>query len=648
MEGGNWLSLRMSYIILSVMTLAFIAVALGNADSGTDDGLAFNMVINQALAGNVCKLSEAADGTSIAYYTKCTEGSLPAGRVSKSPRIAVAEYLQQEQALRLQRAALAGGQPPDLKLPVITREQPALWSGVPGILSALLPPLLLIGAFVYLTRQGQGSQNQALDLGKSRARRFTTDTPVVALADVAGQEEAKQDLAEVVEFLKSPAKFARLGARIPRGVLMVGPPGAGKTLLSRAVAGEAGVPFFSISGSEFVEMFVGVGAARVRDLFAQAKRNAPCIVFIDEIDSVGRRRGNGITGAHDEREQTLNQILVEMDGFDNSTTVIVIAATNRPDVLDPALVRPGRFDRQVILDAPDVRGRLEILRVHAKGKPLAEDVRLEAVAKVTPGASGADLANIVNEAAILAARWNKQRISMRELEQATERMLLGGPERRSRVMTAEEQRLTAYHEAGHAIVGAGMPKSRPVHKVTIVPRGRAGGYTLFLPEDDRTYRTVEQFEAELAAAMGGRAAEELALGDFTTGASGDIVESTRLARAMVTHYGMSGKLGPVLLGEQSETSMVAFESAEQRNYSEATARLIDAEVKRLVDTGHERARSILQANLDVLHDLAGRLMQVETLSGGDLDKILNKVRRFDSRGNGYSRLPLSPVTLAAD
>ena len=377
------------------------------------------------------------------------------------------------------------------------------WGGLLNLFSILLPVLLMIGFFVFFMRQAQGSNNQALSFGKSRARMFSGDKPTVTFGDVAGQEEAKQDLSEVVEFLKYPDKFAALGARIPRGVLMVGPPGTGKTLLSRAVAGEAGVPFFSISGSEFVEMFVGVGASRVRDLFDQAKRNAPCIIFIDEIDAVGRQRGAGLGGSHDEREQTLNQILVEMDGFDTNTNVIVIAATNRPDVLDPALIRPGRFDRQVVLDAPDVRGRIEVLKVHTKGKPIAEDVNLEALAKLTPGFSGADLANVINEAAILAARRAKKRVSMSELQDAVERVALGGPERRSRVMTEREKLLVAYHEAGHAVVSAGMPKSYPLQKVTIVPRGRAGGYTLYLPEEDSMrYTTMGQFEAQLVSALG--------------------------------------------------------------------------------------------------------------------------------------------------
>jgi cell division protease FtsH len=446
---------------------------------------------------------------------------------------------------------------------------------------------------------------------------------------VAGQEEAKQDLTEVVEFLKFPDKFAALGARIPRGVLMVGPPGTGKTLLSRAVAGEAGVPFFSISGSEFVEMFVGVGASRVRDLFDQAKRNAPCIIFIDEIDAVGRQRGAGLGGSHDEREQTLNQILVEMDGFDTNTNVIVIAATNRPDVLDPALIRPGRFDRQVVLDAPDVRGRIEILKVHTKGKPLAEDVNLEVIARQTPGFSGADLMNAVNEAAILSARRSKKKIGMSELQDAVERVMIGGPERRSRLMTDRQKLVVAYHEAGHAIVGAGMPKSDKVQKVTIIPRGQAGGYTLFLPDDDSlSLRSVAQFKSRLAVSLGGRIAEEIVFGsdEVTTGASGDLTTVTRTARAMVTRYGMSEKLGPIVFGEKEELIFLGREISEQRNYSDEIARQIDEEVRAIVNEAYENAQQILIKNRTVMDDMANALLEFETVDGEQLAELVRRVQ----------------------
>ncbi|MBV9791491.1 MAG: ATP-dependent zinc metalloprotease FtsH [Chloroflexi bacterium] len=647
MGDNRWLRNSFVYLIILVAALALIAQYINSSSSSGSQNLTFNQVINESLNGNICRLVESADGTSVAYYRNCGENAKPEGRVTKSDRTPIAAYLETVKSTRLQavQAQIAAGQDvtiPEFKTPEIATDNPPPWGGILSAFTVVLPMLLLIGFFVFFMRQAQGSNNQALSFGKSRARMFTGDKPTVTFADVAGQEEAKQDLTEVVEFLKFPDKFAQLGARIPRGVLMVGPPGTGKTLLSRAVAGEAGVPFFSISGSEFVEMFVGVGASRVRDLFDQAKRNAPCIIFIDEIDAVGRQRGAGLGGSHDEREQTLNQILVEMDGFDTNTNVIVIAATNRPDVLDPALVRPGRFDRQVILDAPDIRGRLDILKVHTKGKPLNEDVNMEAIAKVTPGASGADLANIVNEAAILAARRGKKRISNIDLEDATERMMLGGPERRSRVMTPAEKRLTAYHEAGHAIVGAAMPKANPVHKITIVPRGRAGGYTLFLPEDDQNYRTVQQFEAEMAYALGGRAAEELILVDYTTGAGSDIQAVTRTARAMVTRFGMSEKLGPIQLGETQEMIFLGREISEQRNYSEETARQIDAEVKRMVDIAHERARIVLENNVDVLHDLSNKLLEVETMGGEELREILSRVRRYDPSGNGHATPTPSP------
>ena len=544
----------------------------------------------------------------------------------------------------------AGVAPEEANKLIVQVDAAPAWGGLLNILTILLPVLLMIGFFVFFMRQAQGSNNQALSFGKSRARMFSGDKPTVTFADVAGQEEAKQDLTEVVEFLKFPDKFAALGARIPRGVLMVGPPGTGKTLLSRAVAGEAGVPFFSISGSEFVEMFVGVGASRVRDLFDQAKRNAPCIVFIDEIDAVGRQRGAGLGGSHDEREQTLNQILVEMDGFDTNTNVILIAATNRPDVLDPALVRPGRFDRQVILDAPDVRGREEVLKVHTKGKPLAEDMNLGVIAKLTPGFSGADLANAVNEAAILAARRSKKKIGMTELQDAIERVAMGGPERRSRVMTEREKMLVAYHEAGHAIVSGGMPKSFPVQKVTIVPRGRAGGYTLYLPEEESMrYTSVSQFEAQLTSALGGRLAEEIVFGlqEVTTGAASDIQHVTRIARAMVTRYGMSPRLGPIAFGEKEELIFLGREISEQRNYSDEVASSIDSEVHRLVNEAYERARNILETNRAVLNDMASALIEYETVDGERLRELMLRVQPHVTEPehmNGNGSVPSTSTT----
>jgi cell division protease FtsH len=483
-------------------------------------------------------------------------------------------------------------------------------------------PLLIFGALLFfMMRQAQGSNNQALSFGKSRARMFAGNRPTITFADVAGVEEAKQELAEVVEFLKYPDKFAALGARIPRGVLLVGPPGTGKTLLSRAVAGEAGVPFFSISGSEFVEMFVGVGASRVRDLFDQAKRNAPCIVFVDEIDAVGRQRGAGLGGSHDEREQTLNQILVEMDGFDTNTNVIVIAATNRPDVLDPALLRPGRFDRQVVLDNPDIRGRIQVLEVHARGKPFEKNVNLQTLAKQTPGFSGADLANLLNEGAILAARRNKKAIGMIELEEAIDRVI-SGPERKSRIISEKEKAITAYHEVGHALVARMLPNLDPVHKVTIVARGLAGGYTRLLPTEDRYLYTKKQMEETLAFSLGGHAAEHLIFGDVTTGASNDIERATALARQMVTQYGMSDKLGPMALGKKDELVFLGREIGEQRNYSEAVAEEIDNEVRNFINRAYNLAREILIKHKDKLVTVSEKLITEETIEGPFFDEIL--------------------------
>ncbi len=459
-----------------------------------------------------------------------------------------------------------------------------------------------------------------LSFGKSRARMFMGNKPTITFQDVAGVEEAKQELQEVVEFLKYPEKFAALGARIPKGVLLVGPPGTGKTLLSRAVAGEAGVPFFSISGSEFVEMFVGVGASRVRDLFDQAKRNAPCIVFVDEIDAVGRQRGAGLGGSHDEREQTLNQILVEMDGFDSNTNVIVIAATNRPDVLDPALLRPGRFDRQVVLPAPDINGRKAILEVHSKGKPFDKTVDLGVLAKVTPGFSGADLANLINEGAILAARRNKKTIGMSELEEAIDRVI-AGPERKSRVMSDREKKLTAYHEGGHAVAMRFLEQHDPVHKITIISRGMMGGYTRSLPPEDRYYMTRSQFKAMLASALGGHAAEQVVFGEISTGAENDIEKATNIARKMVKEYGMSERLGTVALGHKEELVFLGREIGEQKNYSEKTAEAIDEEIRALIDEGYAQAVSIITDHRDVLDRIAAALIQYETLDGDNLERV---------------------------
>jgi cell division protease FtsH len=494
------------------------------------------------------------------------------------------------------------------------------------LLSVILPNVILflvIGGFMwYMLRQTQSGNNQAISFGRSRARLLTGDKPAVTFNDVAGVEEAKQELTEIVEFLKFPEKFTALGARIPKGVLMVGPPGTGKTLLSKAVAGEAGVPFFSISGSEFVEMFVGVGASRVRDLFDQAKKNSPCIVFVDEIDAVGRQRGAGLGGGHDEREQTLNQLLVEMDGFETNTHVIVIAATNRPDVLDPALLRPGRFDRHVTLDRPDIRGRRAILEVHARNKPFDGQVDLEVLARQTPGFSGADLSNLINEAAILAARNNKKAIGQLELEEAIARVI-AGPERKSRMITEREKNVIAYHEIGHALVAKSLPNADPVHKVSIISRGMALGWTMQLPTEDRYLVSRSELNDDMAVILGGRVAEELIFGDITSGASDDIGKATKLARRMVTEWGMSEKLGPLTFGHKEELVFLGRDLGEQRNYSEEVAGEIDQEVHRLVDAGYQRAKKILTERRDKLVQLAEYLKTEETIEGWQMDAVLN-------------------------
>jgi len=491
-----------------------------------------------------------------------------------------------------------------------------------GLIINFIPFIFLGAILLFFMRQAQGTNSTALTFGKSRARMFSGSKSTITFADVAGVDEAKQELQEVVEFLKYPEKFAALGARIPRGVLLVGPPGTGKTLLGRAVAGEAGVPFFSISGSEFVEMFVGVGASRVRDLFDQAKRNSPCIVFVDEIDAVGRQRGAGLGGSHDEREQTLNQILVEMDGFDTNTNVIVLSATNRPDILDPALLRPGRFDRRVVLDRPDINGRTAILEVHAKGKPLDETVHLDVIAKQTPGFSGADLANLVNEAAILAARRDKHMVGMDEFAEAIDRVI-AGPERKSRIISPKEKEITAYHEAGHALVGRMLPNADPVHKISIVARGMIGGYTRFLPTEDRYLWTRSQFEDMLASALGGHAAEDLIFHEMTTGSENDIENATKIARKMVTEYGMSERLGPRTFGQKQELIFLGREIGEQKDYSEKVAEEIDEEIHRILANAYETAKDILLKNKEKLIQVAERLMVVETLEGPELEELFN-------------------------
>ena len=490
------------------------------------------------------------------------------------------------------------------------------------LLVSWFPMLLLVGVWIFFMRQMQSGGGKAMSFGRSRARLLNQDSTRVTFADVAGVDEAKDELSEVVEFLSNPKKFTRLGGRIPKGVLLVGPPGTGKTLLARAVAGEAGVPFFSISGSDFVEMFVGVGASRVRDLFVQGKKNAPCLIFIDEIDAVGRQRGAGLGGGHDEREQTLNQLLVEMDGFESNEGVILIAATNRPDVLDPALLRPGRFDRQVMVPTPDLRGRRRILEVHTKRTPLAGDVDLEVLARGTPGFSGADLENLVNEAALQAAKLNQDRLDMHDFEYAKDKVLMGR-ERRSLILSEEEKRITAYHEGGHALAARLLPGSDPVHKVTIIPRGRALGVTMQLPEEDRHGYSRTFLRNNLVVLLGGRVAEEIIFDDITTGASNDIERVTRMARKMVCEWGMSEAVGTLAIGETGEEVFIGREWVQNKNFSEDTARLVDSEVKRIVENAHSRCRKLLEENLDALHRIAQALLDRETITGADIDLLMD-------------------------
>jgi len=564
--------------------------------------------------GEVAQKIKSGDVARVVVDENNLEVIYPDGDKAKSQKEPDATFIEQLKGLGVSTQEL---NPENVKIEI---KPPSTWLGVVNVLGYVLPFIMVAGLFWFVFRQARGGGNAAMSFGQSKARKFTGDNPTVTYDDVAGVPEAKEELFEVVEFLKEPEKFISLGARIPKGVLLMGAPGTGKTLLAKAVSGEAGVPFYSISGSEFVEMFVGVGASRVRDLFEKAKDDSPCIVFVDEIDAVGRQRGAGLGGSHDEREQTLNQILVEMDGFDTDTNVIIIAATNRPDVLDPALLRPGRFDRRVILDKPDIRGREAILKVHARGKPLSEDVELNTLAKATPGFVGADLENMINEAAILAARNEKQVIEQEDFEEAIERVI-AGPERKSRLISDEEKQIIAYHEAGHAITARSLPEADHVHKVSIIARGQAGGYTLILPEQDRTLISRNKMMADMVSLLGGRAAEEIVFSDITSGASNDLERVTLLARKMVTRLGMSDELGPMVYGQKDEMVFLGKEFSEQRDYSESVAEKIDAEVKEMVTESYQKAKDLLIKYRDVLDELAALLLEEETVSDDQLDEI---------------------------
>ncbi len=596
----KWWQSGFFYILLLVVIIGLMVVLIPKMHQGPEevDLPTFISIAKGEIAGKAIDTIRQNGDTLVglkeerAVYTTAFQGST----------IELSEYL-----------AAAG-----VKVPIDVKPSGTNWGII--LLQVILPMTLLGVLFYFFFRSARGASMQAFNFSKSRARLNSPANPKVTFADVAGIDEAKEEVEEVVEFLKAPQKFHALGARIPRGVLLVGPPGTGKTLLARAIAGEAKTPFYSISGSEFVEMFVGVGAARVRDLFEQAKRTTPSLIFVDEIDAVGRHRGAGLGGGHDEREQTLNQILAEMDGFDTITNVIVMAATNRPDILDPALLRPGRFDRHIVIDSPDIKGRKAILEVHARGKVLSPEINLEVIAKQTPGFSGADLANLLNEAAILATRRNRKNVSMKELEDATDRFL-AGPERKTRVMTQKERKAIAYHESGHALVARMLPNADPVHKVSIIARGVMGGWTRFLPTEEHYLWTKPQLEDRLAVSLGGRTAEEIALGEISTGAQNDLAQATKLARKMVTEYGMSTKLGPQTFGERHELVFLGREISEQREYSDKAAQQIDEEVRRFIQRSYHTARKILTTHKTKLKEMATLLIEQETLEESDLNKL---------------------------
>ena len=600
-----------SYLVYTLLFIAIIAMVYMSVkqDAAFNEPLTISEVAHAVEAGNVSRILIDANDKIVVISGN---GDNAIEQVSHKEPVSTLV----EQLLNL------GVSPKALSAEALTIEArpPSPWSGFLASALYILPVIFMAGVLWFIFRQAQGSNNQAMSFGKSRARMFTGENPTVTFEDVAGADEAKQELGEIVEFLKEPEKFIQLGARIPKGVLLVGAPGTGKTLMAKAVSGEAGVPFFSISGSEFVEMFVGVGASRVRDLFEQAKRHSPCIIFVDEIDAVGRQRGAGLGGSHDEREQTLNQMLVEMDGFDTNTNVIMIAATNRPDILDPALMRPGRFDRRVMMDRPDMKGREEILNVHAKGKPLDPDVDLGSIARGTPGFVGADLENLINEGAILAARQNKKSISQSDLNEAIERVVMG-PERKSRLISEEEKRIIAYHEAGHAVVGNAIAEADPVQKVTIIGRGQAGGVTWFRPDEDRMLQSRKKMMATLAYALGGRVAEEEAFDDITSGASSDLEQVTRMARTMVTRLGMSETMGLMTYGQKEELVFLGREISEQRDYSDAIAEKIDAEVRKMIDQAYKTAKTTLKKYRKELDTVAEALIEKESINREEFEAL---------------------------